>query len=234
MKLVWDKVGEHFYETGVDHGVLYPIQADKTYSKGVAWNGLTNVSQSPSGAEETKLFADNIKYLSLRSAEDYGATIEAYTYPDEWAECDGSAEIAKGVNASQQGRKTFGFSYRTLLGNDTDGTDYGYKIHIVYGCTASPSERAYATVNDSPEAIQFSWEISSIPVEVPGFKPSAHLEIDSTKCSAEALKAIEDVLYGTEEVEASLPMPKKIMELVEENTNTETNTETSTEEPTNP
>lgn len=216
-KIVWDLVGEHLYETGVDHGVLYPIQADNTYSKGVAWNGLTGVTQSPSGADETKIFADNIKYLSLRAAEDFGATITAYTYPDEWAVCDGSAEVATGVVIGQQARKTFGFSYRTLIGNDTNGTDHGYKIHLIYGGTASPSERAYATVNDSPEAIEFSWEVSTVPVDVPGFKPTAHLEIDSTKADAAALKALEDVLYGTETAEARLPLPKEVMEIFESN-----------------
>lgn len=237
-KLVWDQVGEHFYETGVDHGVLYPIQDDKTYSLGVAWNGLTGVTQSPSGADETKIFADNIKYLSLRAAEDFGATITAYTYPDEWEACDGSAQISTGVIIGQQARKTFGFSYRTLIGNDTNGTDYGYKIHLIYGATASPSERAYETVNDSPEAIQFSWEVSTVPVEVPGFKPAAHLEIDSTKVDSGALKAIEDVLYGTESATARLPLPKEIMEIIESHSgNSETEpTEPTTEptEPTNP
>lgn len=232
MKLVWDQVGEHFYETGVDHGVLYPIQADKTYSKGVAWNGLTGVTQSPSGADETKIFADNIKYLSLRAAEDFGATITAYTFPEEWEECDGSAQVAKGVVIGQQARKTFGFSYRTLVGNDTNGTDYGYKIHLIYGGTASPSERAYETVNESPEAIQFSWEIATIPVEVPGYKPAAHLEVDSTKCSAEALKSLEDILYGTEENEPRLPLPTEVMEIFAASGNETTTDDTTGDETT--
>lgn len=219
-RLEWDKIGEHIYETGVDHGVLYPIQADNTYSKGVAWNGLTGVTQSPSGADETKIFADNIKYLSLRAAEDFGATITAYTYPDEWAACDGSAEVATGVVIGQQTRKTFGFSYRTLVGNDTNGTDYGYKIHLIYGATASPSERAYNTVNESPEAIEFSWEMSTVAVDVPGFKPAAHLEVDSTKADAAALKALEDILYGTENAEARLPLPREVMEIFESNSGT--------------
>ena len=219
-RLEWDKIGEHVYETGVDHGVLYPIQADNTYSKGVAWNGLTGVTQSPSGADETKIFADNIKYLSLRAAEDFGATITAYTYPDEWAACDGSAEVATGVVIGQQTRKTFGFSYRTLVGNDTNGTDYGYKIHLIYGATASPSERAYNTVNESPEAIEFSWEMSTVAVDVPGFKPAAHLEVDSTKADAAALKALEDILYGTDSAEARLPLPREVMEIFESNSGT--------------
>lgn len=216
-KLVWDQIGEHLYETGTDHGVLYPIQDDKTYSKGVAWNGLTGVTLSPSGADETKLFADNIKYLSIRAAEEFGATITAYTYPDEWEACDGSATIATGVVAGQQARKTFGFSYRTLIGNDTEGTDHGYKIHLIYGATASPSERAYSTVNDSPEAIEFSWEVSTVPVEVPGFKPTAHLEIDSTKAPAAKMAALEEILYGGASTEARLPLPQEVIELFEGN-----------------
>ena len=172
-KLVWDKTGERLYETGVDHGVLYPIQAGGLYNKGVAWNGLTAVTESPSGAEASPIYADNIKYLNLMSAEEFGATIEAYTYPDEFAECDGSAEIATGVTIGQQARKVFGLSYRTVIGNDVDSNDYGYKLHLIYGALAAPSEKGYTTINDSPEAITFSWEVSTTPVNVTGFKPTA-------------------------------------------------------------
>ena len=189
-KLVWDKIGEHIYETGVDRGVLYPQENGK-YPNGVAWNGLTGVTESPSGADATDMYADNQKYLSLRAAETFGATIEAYTYPDEFAECDGSAALADGVKIGQQTRKAFGFSYRTLIGNDTEGTDKGYIIHLVYGATASPSSKTRSSVNESPEAVTFSWEISTTPVNVTGFKPTATIEIDSTKISAKALKAIE-------------------------------------------
>lgn len=195
-KIVWDQTGERLFETGVDHGVLYPIQTGGLYSKGVAWNGLTAVNESPSGAEATDLYADNIKYLSMRSAETFGATVEAYTYPDEFAECDGSATLAEGVTIGQQARKIFGLSYRTLVGNDVDGQDHGYKLHLIYGASASPSERAYATVNDSPEAITFSWELSTTPVNVTGFKPTACVTIDSTKADPTCLKKLEDILYG--------------------------------------
>lgn len=213
-KLVWDKTGERFYETGTDRGVLY-VQDDKgEYPKGVAWNGLTAVTDKPSGAEANPVYADNIKYLNLVSAEDYGSTIEAYTYPDEFAECDGSAEIATGVTIGQQKRKTFGFCYRTILGNDVDGNDHGYKIHIVYGALAAPSEKAYATVNESPEAITLSWEVTTTPVNVTGFKPTAHLEINSTKVDAEKLAALEAILYGSESEEARLPLPDEIVTLV--------------------
>lgn len=213
-KLEWDKTGERYYETGTKQGVLY-VQDDKgTYPKGVAWNGLTAVSESPSGAEATPLYADDIKYLNLMSAEDFGATVEAYTYPDEFAECDGSAEIATGISIGQQKRKTFGLSYRTVLGNDTEGNDYGYKIHIIYGAMAAPSERAYATVNDSPEAITFSWELTTTPVNVTGFKPTAHLEINSTKVDAEKLAQLEAILYGSEDTEPRLPLPDEIVTLV--------------------
>lgn len=213
-KLEWDKTGERYYETGTKQGVLY-VQDDKgTYPKGVAWNGLTAVSESPSGAEATPLYADDIKYLNLMSAEDFGATVEAYTYPDEFAECDGSAEIATGISIGQQKRKTFGLSYRTVLGNDTEGNDYGYKIHIIYGAMAAPSERAYATVNDSPEAITFSWDLTTTPVNVTGFKPTAHLEINSTKVDAEKLAQLETILYGSEDTEARLPLPDEIVTLV--------------------
>lgn len=214
MKLVWDKTGERYYETGTDRGVLYVTDGEGKYGTGVAWNGLTAVTESPSGAEASPLYADNIKYLNLISKEDFGATIEAYTYPDEFAACDGSAEIATGVTIGQQKRSTFGFAYRTRLGNDIDGDDYGYKIHLVYGALATPSEKSYATVNDSPEAITFSWEISTTPVEVTGFKPTAHLEINSTKVPAEKLAELEDLLYGTADKEASLPLPDEIIALV--------------------
>lgn len=213
MKLSWDKIGEHFYETGVDHGVLYPSLGNG-YGNGVAWNGLTAVNETPSGADANDSYADNIKYLSLRAAEDFGGTIEAYTYPKEFEICDGSAEIAPGVLIGQQSRRSFGFSYRTLMGNDVDQQDYGYKLHLVYGATASPSERSYSTVNESPEAITFSWEFSTIPVEVPGFKPTAILTIDSTKCSKSALKKLEDMLYGTDTTPAQLPMPAKVIEIM--------------------
>lgn len=209
-KLQWDKVGEHFYETGVDHGVLYPMAANsQTYEKGVAWNGLTAVTESPEGAELTPLYADNIKYLNLVSAEDFKATIEAYTYPDEFEVCDGSASLAAGIKIGQQARKPFAFSYRTKVGNDLN-PELGYKIHIVYGATASPSERAYETVNDSPDAITFSWEISTIPVEVTGFKPTAHVEIDSTKVDSTKLALLEAALYGTEEQEVITTIAAKI------------------------
>lgn len=195
-KIVWDQTGERLYETGIDHGVLYPIQEGGVYNKGVAWNGLTGVTESPSGAEATDLYADNIKYLSMRSAETFGATVEAYTYPDEFAECDGSAELTPGVMIGQQARKMFGLSYRTVLGNDVDLENHGYKLHLIYGATASPSEKAYATINDSPEAITFSWELSTTPVNVTGFKPTASITIDSTKADPTRLKSLEDILYG--------------------------------------
>lgn len=219
-KLVWDKTGERLYETGVDRGVLYPI-ASGAYSKGVAWNGLTGVTESPSGAEATALYADNIKYLNLLSTEEFGATIEAYTYPDEFAECDGSASLTTGVSIGQQPRKVFGFSYRTVLGSDSEGSAHGYKIHLIYGATAAPSEKAYATVNDSPEAITFSWEVSTTPVNVTGFKPTASIVIDSTKCDAAKLKAFEGILYGTDAatgggtgVDARLPLPDEVKTLL--------------------
>lgn len=208
-KLVWDKTGERLYETGVKNGVLY-VQENGNYPKGVAWNGLTAVTESPSGAEATPLYADDIKYLNLLSNEEFGATIEAYTYPDEFAECDGSATLADGVFIGQQKRKTFGLSYKTTLGNDVDGNDHGYKLHIIYGALAAPSEKAYATINDSPEAITFSWEVTTTPVNVTGHKPTASITIDSTKVDAAKLKALEDKLYGTESEEASLPLPDEI------------------------
>lgn len=211
--LSWDETGEKLYETGVDHGVLYPM-GQNGYGDGVAWNGLTTVTETPSGAEATKLYADNIKYLEIRSAEEFGGTIEAYTYPDEWAECDGSAALATGVYAGQQPRKVFGLCYRTVLGNDVDLDKHGYKLHIVYGCTASPSERSYATINDSPEAITFSWEFSSVPVPVTGHKPVSCIVIDSTKVDATKLATLESILYGTggqSAVAARLPLPAEIV-----------------------
>ena len=210
-KLVWDKTGERFYETGVEKGVLYP-QVGGAYPKGVAWNGLTAVTESPSGAEPTPLYADNIKYLSLMSNEEFGATIEAYTYPDEFAECDGSAELSEGVRVGQQTHKTFGMSYVTRKGNDTEGTDHGYIIHLIYGALAAPSEKAYATINDSPEAITFSWEVSTTPVEVTGMKPTACVTIDSTKVDPGKLATLEGKLYGTDEPsgEPTLPLPDEI------------------------
>lgn len=215
-KIVWDQTGEKLYETGVKNGVLYPQAEGGTYPKGVAWNGLTAVTESPSGAEATALYADDIKYLNLVSAEEFGATIEAYMYPKEFEECDGTAEIAPGVSIGQQARKTFGMSYKTTLGNDVDNNDYGYKLHIIYGALASPSEKGYATINDSPEAITFSWEVKTTPVAVNGFKPTASLVIDSTKVNAAKLKALEDILYGTTDVEARLPLPDEIATLMKE------------------
>ena len=206
-KLVWNEIGKRFYETGVEKGVLYP-QEGGAYPKGVVWDGLTGVTESPSGAEATPLYASNIKYLNLMSKEEFGATVEAYTYPDEFAACDGSAELTKGVSVGQQSRKLFGMSYVTLKGNDTESTDHGYKIHLIYGAMASPSERAYATVNESPEAITFSW--TTTPVEIKGMKPSACITIDSTKVEPNKLKALEDALYGTAEKEAHLPLPEEL------------------------
>ena len=219
-KLVWDKTGERYYETGVKNGVLYVVDNTGNYGKGVAWNGLTKVTESPSGAEATPLYADNIKYLNLMSAEEFGFTIEAYTYPDEFAACDGSSEIATGITIGQQSRKTFGFCYRTENGNDTLGTDYGYKIHIVYGATASPSSKDDQTINDSPEAISLSWEVKTTPVEVTTEingnkpKPTATLIIDSTKVDKTKLKSIEDKLYGTEAEEPTLLLPDEIVALL--------------------
>lgn len=211
-KLTWDKTGERFYETGVKNGVLYIYDStQKKYGTGVAWNGLTAVTESPSGAEATALYADDIKYLNLLSTEEFGATIEAYTYPDEFAECDGSAELVQGAMIGQQKRKTFGLVYKTTLGNDTDGNDYGYKLHIIYGCLAAPSEKAYATINDSPEAITFSWEVTTTPVEVTGAKPTASITIDSTKADATKLAALEKKLFGDDsEGTPTLPLPDEI------------------------
>lgn len=213
-KLVWDKTGERLYETGVKQGVLYPQAAGGTYPKGVAWNGLTNITETPSGAEATALYADDIKYLNLISTEELGGTIEAYTYPDEFAECDGSAALTAGVYIGQQNRKTFGLCYRTTLGNDVDSNAYGYKLHLVYGALAAPSEKAYATINDSPEAITFSWEFSTTPVNVSGFKPTANIVIDSTKVDAEKLAALEKILYGDGETEARLPLPDEVAQVM--------------------
>lgn len=211
-KIEWDKTGERLYETGVKNGVLY-VQDAGTYPKGVAWNGLTAVTESPSGAEATPLYADDIKYLNLLSTEEFGATIEAYTYPDEFAECDGSASLATGVMIGQQPRKAFGLCYRTTIGNDTEGNDHGYKLHIIYGALAAPSEKAYATINDSPEPITFSWEVTTTPVNVTGAKPTASITIDSTKATPEKLTALEKILYGDAEVEARLPLPDEIKTL---------------------
>lgn len=214
-RLTWDDAGKRFYETGVKQGVLYPQDDNGAYPKGVAWNGLTAVTESPEGAEPTPLYADDIKYLNLLSTEEFKATVEAYTYPDEFAECDGSGSLVEGVTIGQQDRKTFGLSYRTSLGNDVKGNEYGYKLHIVYGCLAAPSEKAYATVNDSPEAITFSWEVSTTPVNVTGFKPTASLVLDSVKLGAAKMKAIEDVLYGSSAAEARLPLPDEIKSIIE-------------------
>lgn len=226
-KLKWDQIGERLYETGVDHGVLYP-QKDGAYPVGVAWSGLIAVSESPSGAEDNALYADNMKYLNLKSAEEFGATVECYTYPDEWAACNGESELAPGVMLGQQRRNTFGLSYRTKIGNDTDGEDHGFKIHLIYGGSASPSEKSYSTVNDSPEAITFSYEITTTPVDIPGkdatgkpFKPVACITIDSTKVDKAKLEALEKILYGSDETtdaeggtvaatEPRLPLPEEL------------------------
>lgn len=222
-KLVWDETGERLYETGVDHGVLYNYNTEtKAFDTGVAWNGLSSVSESPSGAEESAIYADNIKYLSLYSKEEFGATVEAFTYPDEFAECDGSAEIAKGVIIGQQTRKMFGLSYRTVLGNDVQGEDYGYKLHLIYNCKASPSEKSFQTINDSPEAITFSWEIKTTSVSVEGYKATANITIDSTKADSTKLAALEEILYGKDEsaegagdgVAPRLPLPAEVMTIM--------------------
>lgn len=220
-RLTWDKTGERYYETGVKQGVLYPIQTDGRYSKGVAWNGLISVTESPSGAEATALYADDIKYLNLLSNEEFSATIEAYTYPDEFYECDGSAALADGVMIGQQKRKTFGLCYRTTIGNDVDGNDYGYKLHLIYGCLAAPSEKGYNAINDSPEAITFSWEVSTTPVSVNGFKPTSQITIDSTKIAEgkkTKLTELEDILYGKDGDGGSttgprLPLPDEVAAL---------------------
>lgn len=212
-RLIWDAIGEKFYEMGTKMGVLYPMKEDGSYENGVAWNGLTAVTESPSGAEETKLYADDIKYASLRSAEEYAYTIEAYTYPPEWEPCDGSAQVATGVTIGQQKRKGFGFSWVTTVGNDVSD-EVGKKIHIAWNSTASPSEKSYSSINDSPDAITFSWECSTSPVNVSGFRPTSHMEIDCSKLKAATVKAIEDKLWGTENAEATLPTPEEIITLV--------------------
>ena len=208
--LVWDETGKKLFETGVSNVALYPQDTTGVYGAGVAWNGVTTISESPSGAEATTLWANNGKYLNLYSVEEYASSIEAYTYPDEFAECDGSAEIAKGVSIGQQTRKSFGLAYKTLIGSDTDGNDHGYKLHLVYGCKAAPSERSHATVNDSPEALSFSWEISTTPVSVKNHKPTASVEIDSTKVDAEKLAAFEKILFGSDTAAARLPLPDEV------------------------
>jgi hypothetical protein len=211
--LTWDQVGDRLYETGVDRGVLY-VPVAGVYDDGVAWNGLVSVTESPSGAEATPTYADNIKYLNLLSVEELGGTIEAYTYPDEFGQCDGTVAPEVGVSVGQQTRKQFGLCYRSLLGNDTEGTDHGYKLHLIYGALASPSEKPYSTVNDSPEAITFSWEFSTTPVPVTGLKPSASLTIDSTKVGASALSTLEAVLYGSVGVDARLPLPDEVISIL--------------------
>lgn len=218
--LKWDETGERTYETGVKNAVLYTLDNENKYSNGVAWNGITSISESPDGAEPNDLYADDIKYLSLISAETFGATVEAYTYPDEFAICDGSAELANGVTIGQQNRPMFGLCYKTTYGNDVKGNDYGYKLHIVYGCKASPSERGYETINDSPDAITFSWEINTTPVSVKGFKPTATVVIDSTKADKTKLEALEQILFGTPageggtEIQPRLPLPDEIKQLM--------------------
>jgi hypothetical protein len=224
--LQWDQVGEREYETGVDRGVLYLLDVDGTYAKGVAWNGLTTVTESPSGAESNPQYADNIKYLNLVSAEDFGATVEAFTYPDEFGLCDGTAMPAKGVSVGQQGRRTFGLCYRTRLGNDVQGTDFGYKLHLIYGCLAAPSEKAYNTINDSPEAITFSWEVTTTPMDVPGLKPTAQITVDSTKVDPQELETLETALYGLGETDdPHLPPPAEVIGMFAANEETTTNGE---------
>lgn len=221
-KLVWDKTGDRLYETGVKNGVLYPQGTGGTYSKGVAWNGLSTVTESPSGAEASAVYADDMKYLNLYSTEEFAATIEAYTYPDEFSECDGSATIATGVTIGQQTRKAFGLCYRTTLGNDVAANNYGYKLHLIYGAMAAPSEKAYATINDSPEAITFSWELSTTPVSVKGFQPTASLVVDSTKVKPEKLAKLEEILYGkdptsestSDGVDPRLPLPDEVVTII--------------------
>lgn len=213
-KLKWDEIGKKFYQTGVSNTVLFPQKEDGTYETGVAWSGVTTITESPSGAESTPVYADNIKYLNLVSAEEYGSTIEAYTFPEEFAECDGSAEVAEGVRIGQQQRKQFGLAYKSLIGNDTKKTAYGYKLHLVYNALAAPSEKSHQTVNDSTEAETMSWEISTTPVDVTGYDPTASLEIDSTTIDADALKKIEDIIFGTEEAESRLPLPDEIISII--------------------
>lgn len=221
-RLIWDNIGERLYENGISKGVLYPQAVDGAYNNGVAWNGLTGVTESPSGAEATPLYADDIKYLNMISAEDLGVTIEAYTYPNEFAQCDGSVAIANGVMIGQQTRKAFGLAYKTNLGNDIEGAAHGYKLHLLYGATAAPSEKGYSTVNDSPEAITFSWEVNTTPVPVTGFKPTALVVIDSTKTTEGKLAALETILYGKDPttpegldgVAPRLPLPNEIITLM--------------------
>lgn len=215
-KLVFNGVGERLFETGVKNGVLYVMGDDNNYGKGVVWNGLTGVTEKPTGAEATNLYADDVKYVVIQGAEEFEATIEAYTYPEEFEECDGSAALVPGANVGQQARKTFAFCYKTSLGNDTQGQDFGYKIHIIYGCKAKPSEKSYSTINDSPEAVTFSWDISTTPVPVDGMNPTATVVVDSTRVDALKLKALEDVLYGTAEAEARLPLPNEVKTLLSE------------------
>lgn len=212
-KLAWDQVGERLYETGVDHGVLYIPDGNGDYNSGYAWNGLTTVTESPSGAESNPQFADNIKYLNLLSAEEFGATIEAFTYPDEFAQCDGTALPTPGLAIGQQSRRQFGLAYRTRVGNDLEGTDHGYKLHLIYGALAAPSEKAYATINDSPEAIAFSWDVSTSPILVEGYNPTAQLVIDSTQVDPADLTALEDILFGTVGDNARLPLPNEVITL---------------------
>lgn len=213
-KIVWDETGKRTYETGVKNGVLYILDGEGVYSKGVPWNGLTAVTESPSGAESTPMYADDMKYLELFSAEEFGATIEAYTYPEEFEQCDGSASLGKGVTIGQQDRATFGLCYKTTLGNDVKGSAYGYKLHLIYGAKAAPSEKGYQTINDSPEAITFSWEVTTTPVNVTGFKPTASLTIDSTKIEPAKLTAIETLLFGDTSAEPKLPLPDEIAQIV--------------------
>lgn len=215
-KLVWNEAGKRLYETGVDRGVLYVSDGSGGYQNGVVWNGLVSVNESPSGAEATPLYAGNVKYVELMSNEEFGASIEAYTYPEEFEQCDGSAELANGITIGQQPRKSFGLCYRTKIGNDTAGDEHGYKIHLIYGAKAAPTEKSYTTINDSPEAITFSWEITTTPIEVAGHKPTATLTIDSTKVTPTALTAIETKLYGDTSGEPTLPTPAEILALIAE------------------
>lgn len=213
-KLVFNNVGERLFETGVKNGVLYVMGDDGAYENGVVWNGLTAITESPSGAETTPLYADDVKYVVIYAAEEFGATVEAYTYPEEFEQCDGSAAISEGITIGQQTRKSFGMCYRTSVGNDVQGQDFGYKIHIIYGAKAAPSEKSYSTVNDSPEAVTFSWELSTVPVPVEGHNPTATMVIDSTRVPADKMALIEAKLYGSEEAEATLPLPNEILELI--------------------
>lgn len=212
--IVWDQTGDRKYETGVDRGVLYPINKEGNYNLGVAWNGLTGITENPSGAEPNPLYADNLKYLELMSVEEFGCTIEAYTYPDEFSVCDGTAELMPGIEVGQQTRTGFGLAYRTVVGNDVEFEDFGYKLHLIYGGKASPSNKAYQTINDSPDAIQFSWEVSTTAVPVKDHKPTASLILDSTKLKKEAMEAVEKILYGSETVEPRLPLPDEVLTII--------------------